>query len=143
MTKLIKKIPTKVKTSHVEVDACVLWCIDPRFRKALWDFEKSEGYRPDKVDIIKVPGGGKGLAGKKNEREEILSKVAISVNLHKPKIIIPMFHFDCGAYKPLKLKKLSEEEFLIKEMEKARDALAKFKLPIHPVIVSFDEIRMY
>ena len=48
------------------VDACVIWCIDPRFRKALWDFEKALKLKA--VDIIKVAGGGKALAGNDEEK---------------------------------------------------------------------------
>lgn len=133
-------IKTRVDRGHVEVDACILWCIDPRFRQALWDFEKAQKF--GHIDVIKVAGGAKALAGNGATKKVLVEQVAASIRLHKPKVIVPMFHHDCGAYKPLNLKGETEDDFLRGEVVKATKSLQHFGLPIMPVIVSFDEITV-
>ena len=135
-----KVIKTMVCRGDIEVDACVLWCIDPRFRKALWDLEKALGFKH--IDVIKVAGGAKALANKGACKRVLVDQVEASVKLHKPKIIIPMFHHDCGAYKPLNLNGKTEEEFLFEEVGRATKTLTRFKLKVMPVIIDFEEITV-
>lgn len=131
-------IPTHAKRGHIEVDACVLWCVDPRFRKALWDFEKARGFKY--IDVLKNAGGGKALAGTGPCKKAVLADIRASVTLHNPKLIVPMFHTECGAYRGTNFGRHSEEDFLRIEAHKATETLLPLGLPIQPVIVDFDKI---
>ena len=136
-------IPTKIRRQHVRVDALFLWCIDPHFRAALWDLEKEFNLRPDRVDIIKTPGGAKALTEEGHEQYELLRQIGTSIGLHRPKLLIPMFHVDCGAYKHLQASKQKERKFFTREVQRAKEALRPFRVPVRPVIVDFDKILVF
>jgi hypothetical protein len=82
---------------HYTADACVVWCFDDRFYKLLKTFGKQEGWR--NIDLVKVAGGAKGLAGGPGaDRDFLVSQVKASLRLHGTKRLILMLHRDCGAY---------------------------------------------
>lgn len=107
----------------------------------MWDLEKALGLK--QTDVIKVAGGGKSLSGNGYCRKFLLGQVDASVRLHHPKVIYVMFHFDCGAYKPLKLNGLTERRFLEEEIKKAKGALAEFGLPVKAVLVDFNSMEVF
>jgi hypothetical protein len=142
-TKVKKIIPTSASRGHAEVDASIIWCFDPRFRRSLWDLEEAYGLHDDRVDVIKIPGGALSLAGKETDRNNTLNIVTTSVRLHSPKLIIAMLHMDCGANKPLLLAKgQTEEELLREKIKTIEKSLRSLNLPIEPVIVDFDRIMV-
>ena len=86
------------KPDHVSVDACIVWCFDPRFSALLHAFERERGYAH--TDIVKVAGGAKDLAspGLGSSREYLLGQIEASLRLHHAPRVILMMHDDCGAY---------------------------------------------
>jgi hypothetical protein len=135
------KIPIRVRNDHTKVDATLVWCIDSRFRAAIWSLEKTLGIKHS--DVLKVDGGDKVLVNNGYARRFILERLEVSVKLHDPKVIYSMFHFDCGAYKPLRLPKGQNEKiFLELQGKKAKKALKDFKLPVKIVIVDFNELTI-
>jgi len=82
---------------HYAADACVVWCFDDRFYKLLKAFGKHENFQ--NIDLVKVAGGAKGLAGGESaDRDFLLAQIKASIKLHGTKRVILMVHRDCGGY---------------------------------------------
>jgi carbonic anhydrase len=123
MERLIYK---KVNSTHYHSDSTIIWCFDARFSGLLTNLISKEKIKFP--DIIKVAGGAKGLSspGEKTEKRHLLSQIEKSIKLHKPCSVILMVHADCGAYGKKFLDSANEEEFYIKELERAESTLKKF-----------------
>lgn len=132
--------------NHYNSQACVIWCFDDRFSKALATYT-SECKIGD-YDLVKIAGGAKSLASPENsnERDFVLKQIKISIKLHNTKKVILMNHADCGAYGGSKsfgnddmCEKLAHSE----ELQKA-ELFLKNNLPndieIEKVFVTFGEV---
>ena len=106
---------------HVSVDACIVWCFDPRFSGLLRALEEGEGF--SHTDVIKVAGGAKDLADSSsgNGRDYLLDQIGKSVALHHPRQVMLMMHDNCGAYGGRE-----DPEFYKEELRKAGSALERF-----------------
>ena len=108
-------------SEHVSVDACIVWCFDPRFSNLLRALEEEEGFFH--TDIIKVAGGAKDLTDSSlgNSKDYLLDQIGKSVALHHPRQIILMMHDNCGAYGGRE-----DPEFYKRGLRKAGDVLERF-----------------
>ncbi|MDO8639387.1 MAG: hypothetical protein Q7R53_00540 [bacterium] len=100
---MAEHIPFKVNMEHPEqVDACIVWCFDPRMQDVFRHFVKEMGYRY--FDSIMIAGGAKDLSfsSLQDSRNDLLSQIQKSISLHNPKVIALMVHSDCGAFGYLK-----------------------------------------
>lgn len=107
---------------HYTADACVVWCFDDRFYKLLKAFGKQERF--DHIDLVKVAGGAKTLAGDASpDRDFVLGQIKTSVRLHGTKRVVLMLHRDCGAYGGSKsfTDAVAEKAELIKQLHQAQD----------------------
>ncbi|MDO8436108.1 MAG: hypothetical protein Q7S82_01815 [bacterium] len=123
---MAKYIPFKTDMRHPEqVDACIVWCFDPRMQKVFRHFVDEMGYKH--FDPIMLAGGAKDLSGYSSEdlRDALFAQVKKSVSLHKPKVIALMAHSDCGAFGYLKAfdNDLEKERL---EMEKVLQEARQF-----------------
>jgi carbonic anhydrase len=98
-----KVVAFESQKEHYTADACVVWCFDDRFYKLLKAFGKQEGFK--NIDLVKVAGGAKALAGGATptgepspERDFLLNQIKTSIRLHNTKRVVLMTHRDCGAY---------------------------------------------
>ena len=95
-------INIKTSKEHYKGAPCLVWCFDDRFHNLLEKFrdflKKDSGI--ERVDIIEVAGGAKGLANPDGEykRQTLLGEIGASVKLHYPPFVGLMVHEDCGAY---------------------------------------------
>lgn len=119
-----KIISCKLNKGHYKAQACIVWCFDDRFSKALDSFAKSCHF--DNFDLVKVAGGAKVLAipGDSSEKDFILRQIKTSISLHKTDIVVIMTHSDCGAYGGLKSFGNNEETEKRFHEEELRSALA-------------------
>lgn len=127
----------EVQREHYVADACVVWCFDDRFYKLLKAFGKQERF--GHVDLVKIAGGAKSLAGEASpDRDFLLHQIAASVRLHGTKRVILMLHRDCGGYGGSKAfpGPAAEREVLIAQLRQARDVV-KRQLPELTVDVYF------
>lgn len=111
---------------HYAADACVVWCFDDRFYKLLKAFGKQEGF--GHIDLVKVAGGAKALAGGGSpDREFLLSQIKASARLHGTKRVILMLHRDCGAYGGSKAfsDADAEREELVQQLRQAQGLVKK------------------
>ncbi|RJQ36362.1 hypothetical protein C4552_03685 [Candidatus Parcubacteria bacterium] len=113
-------LPHPSDAHHYEADICIIWCFDDRFSPLLGELVARQGWQH--VDLIKVAGGAKGLAGQPGETDRVylLDQIAKSIKLHKPRAIGLMVHADCGAYGSPKFDTSEkEQEFFANELQKA------------------------
>ena len=54
---------------HYEAEICLVWCFDDRFSPLLDALIKQENWKY--LDLIKVAGGAKGLAGEAGETDRV------------------------------------------------------------------------
>ena len=70
-------------------------CMDGRIQIPISDWIK-ENYSVDFVDTITEPGVDKVIA-KNSDLESIKTKIGISINAHKSKLVVVSGHYDCAA----------------------------------------------
>ncbi len=70
-------------------------CMDGRIQIPISQWIK-ENYSVDYVDTITEPGVDKVIAGS-SDLESIKTKIGISINAHKSKLIVVSGHYDCAA----------------------------------------------
>lgn len=133
---------------HYNSEACIIWCFDDRFSKALTAYTSECGIKD--YDLVKIAGGAKSLASPQHasEREFVLKQVQTSIKLHHTKRVILMNHADCGAYGGSKSfenddcrERLAHEEELQKAEIFLKDNLPE-DIEIKKVFVGFDEVCM-
>lgn len=124
--------PSRKQGEHYVADATIIWCFDGGFSDVLDKFIEARGWRRDRVDIIKFPGGVKSLVSPAKEAhcETLFWEVQTSIRLHHSPIIVLMLHGDCGAYGGAKAfdSDDKERENHEKELKEAMDYL-KERLP--------------
>lgn len=131
---------------HYTADACVVWCFDARFTKALQSFAQARNYKH--YDLVRIAGGAKSLASPDNESERIfvLKQIEISLKLHRAEKIVLMSHSDCGAYGGIKSFENDtdrEKETHIQELTTAKEFLEQnlsASVPVELIFVDFDSI---
>lgn len=132
--------------NHYNSDACIIWCYDDRFSKALLAFTDNCGIK--NYDLVKIAGGAKSLASPQDfsEREFVLKQIQTSIKLHGTKKVILMNHADCGAYggsKNFKNDEIVERKTHEDELKKA-EIFLKDNLPsgikIEKVFACFNEV---
>lgn len=135
-----KMINENVSSEHVNADACIVWCFDPRFKELLSDFEKKLNYRH--IDEVKVAGGAKDIL---SDDGYAMDQIRKSCALHHTKEIILMLHINCGAYNGE-----SNPEIYTKELDLIREVVQEvlktynYTPKIRTVLAKFDglyEIR--
>jgi hypothetical protein len=79
--------------------ACVIGCIDFRFRGATDNFLKSQPWA-DSYDLISVAGSSRDfiIPMKPEHAEYAWLQLELSIKLHEPDLIVFMDHQDCGGY---------------------------------------------
>ena len=106
--------------------ACLVYCIDFRFHRALEAFLHDQGLDKDGTDIVQLAGAAKSLAhmGEGAGGEFLLEQIQISQRLHGVRQIYLVNHEDCGAY-GLEDEVDSEEELTThrKDLRTARTVL--------------------
>ena len=70
-------------------------CMDGRIQIPISQWIK-ENYSVDYVDTITEPGVDKVVAGN-SDLESIKTKIGISINAHKSKLVVVSGHYDCAA----------------------------------------------
>ena len=70
-------------------------CMDGRIQIPISQWIK-ENYSVDFVDTITEPGVDKVVAGN-SDLESIKTKIGISINAHKSKLVVVSGHYDCAA----------------------------------------------
>lgn len=137
-----KIIDFNSQKDHYQAQACVLWCLDSRFKKALDEFVKNQGW--EHFDLIKLAGGAKNLVSpeKETDRDFVLRQIECSLRLHHTEKIILMNHLDCGAYGGSKnfTNETVEKEFLIADLREAQEFLKNnlsVQKPVNLVLVDF------
>jgi len=133
-----KIISCSLLSGHYKADACIVWCFDDRFTKALEEFVKSRGYQH--YDLIKIAGRAKSLSSPNvpGDRDFLLRQIKTSIALHKAPKVILMNHCDCGAYAGEK-----DKEKYIKELQLAKEHLSRALIDlieIELLFVDFDGI---
>lgn len=104
--------------------ACLLFCMDFRFRRQLDAFLSAQGLDADGVDVIRVAGVAKNLARPLDTRDRfwLLEQIGISRDLHQARQVYIVNHEDCGAYGPEAITDEEEElEIHRKDLLAARD----------------------
>jgi len=83
-----------------ECRACLIFCMDFRFREKLDAFLVEEGLDRDGVDVIRVAGASYSLARPREpgDREFLMRQLELSRRLHGVRQIYLVHHEDCGAY---------------------------------------------
>ena len=105
-------------------------CMDGRIQIPLSNWIK-KNYSVDYVDTITEPGVDKKIAAGL-DLESIKTKVDISVNAHKSKLIVVSGHYDCAA------NPVSDEEH-IALVKKGVEALSSWNLDVKLVGVWVDK----
>lgn len=79
--------------------ACVIGCIDFRFRGATDNFLKSQPWA-DSYDLISVAGSSRDFIKpmKPEHGEYAWLQLELSIKLHEPDLIVFVDHQDCGGY---------------------------------------------
>jgi carbonic anhydrase len=101
-------------------------CMDFRLNKAIDEWVDKSGLFEGGYDVISLAGASKSLAdGSEEIKNNFLSNVAVSAELHQAKKVIICHHSDCGAYaKNYKFNSPAEEkEKQIEDIKKSRDAI--------------------
>ena len=70
-------------------------CMDGRIQIPISQWIK-ENYSVDFVDTITEPGVDKVIAGN-SDLDSIKTKIGISINAHKSKLVVVSGHYDCAA----------------------------------------------
>lgn len=150
---MVKKIPEFIPATspaeHKDVEACVVWCIDPRFRRAYRKLLEALGLREDEADLIMIPGGAKALMSPAAEEERtiLLGQIETSVIKHHPTLIVATTHTDCAAYAGLaggfKGDASAEREFHMRGLRSVLELLrSNFPgVEVRTAFVGFDGIR--
>lgn len=99
-----------------EAQACVLLCMDFRFKDATFEYLKNE-MKLDGLDVIAMAGASKNIADPKEltDYQFTLRQIYLSERLHDIDKIVIVDHSECGAYG-------SSEFFGGKEKEKKAHA---------------------
>jgi hypothetical protein len=146
MKNLPKRIQAKTSPKHVEVEACILWCIDPRFRGAREKLLEVTGIK--NPDLLLLAGGAKSLARKNSpEQEFVTTQLKKLAAAHHWKLLILTVHVDCAMYGGLKAfggDTAKERKKLLADLKKSREAL-RGQLPaditIETALVDFHGIH--
>lgn len=79
--------------------ACVVGCIDFRFRSATDNFLKSQPWA-DSYDLISIAGSSRDYIKpmKPEHGDYAWLQLELSVKLHEPDILVVVDHQDCGGY---------------------------------------------
>jgi len=119
---------------HYTADACIVWCFDDRFSRALTEFVRVCGFK--NFDLVKIAGGAKSLASpdKESERDFVLGQIQKSIKLHHTKLVVLMNHAECGAYEGKEIGR--------KDLPKAKKFLQDklLSVEIKTVFVDFEKI---
>lgn len=94
----MNKYPFQYKNQH-KAQACVLFCMDFRFREATLKYLEEELDISD-FDIVVAAGSTKNIADPKvlSDYQFITRQINLSVQLHEVDKIILINHANCGAY---------------------------------------------
>lgn len=78
---------------------CIVCCIDFRIQQAFYDW-LNKTHNLGTSDIIELAGSTRDLVKphKKQDQEELLRNIGVSVALHNPDNIILIDHQDCSGY---------------------------------------------
>ncbi len=130
MKKIPKKIEIETSPARVEVEACIVWCVDPRFRGAREKFLEVTGFK--NPDLLIIAGGARSLAMEDSSEQTFainqLKKLAAA---HHWKRLILTVHTDCAMYGGLKAfgsDAAKERKKLLADLKNAKKA-ARQQLP--------------
>ncbi len=118
-------------------------CMDFRLNKAIEEWIETSGLLKGGHDIISLAGASKVLAdGSEEIKNNLLSNVAVSAELHKAEKVIICHHSDCGAYaKSYNFNSPAEEkEKQIEDMQESRNAILK-KYPNIKITLVWAELQ--
>lgn len=107
MERTERVVRVAIPTEHINADAAIVACIDPRWWNAFngngtGGVQALAAARNWKYVPLTIAGGVKVLASAEAsdaaENESILSRIVQELGLHKPRILALTAHRDCGAY---------------------------------------------
>ena len=92
------RLDVNCKIMH-KVKACVVGCIDFRFRDHEDEFLKHQEWG-DSYDLITIAGGSRDFISPVEEIDGkyVWKQLKLSVDLHDPEVIVFVDHQDCGGY---------------------------------------------
>lgn len=105
-------------------------CMDGRIQIPLANWIK-ENHSVDYVDAITEPGVDKKVA-ENSDLEPIKTKVAISINAHKSRLVVVSGHYDCAG------NPVSNEEHYA-QIKKSVDVISSWNLGINVIGAWIDE----
>lgn len=105
-------------------------CMDGRIQIPLANWIK-ENHSVDYVDAITEPGVDKKVA-ENSDLESIKTKVAISINAHKSRLVVVSGHYDCAG------NPVSNEEHYA-QIKKSVDVISSWNLGINVIGAWIDE----
>jgi hypothetical protein len=101
MKNLPEKIEVETSPKHIEVEACIVWCVDPRFRGAREKFLEVTGFK--NPDLLIIAGGARSLAMEDSpEQVFVINQLKKLAAAHHWKQLILTVHVDCAMYGGLK-----------------------------------------
>ena len=103
--------------------ATAINCVDGRIQVPIMNWIKQNHF-VDYVDTVTEPGSDKILSEKNiNSLSQIKSKVLISVNAHRSKLIVVSGHHDCAT-------NLSSKEMHLKQIQKSMNIVKSWNLSV-------------
>ena len=119
-------ISTKINKEHYTADACIVWCFDDRFSCLLGSFVRNANY--DRIDLVNIAGGAKGLASPADDHERayVLDQIEKSIRLHHAPQVVLMVHSECGAYGKSFSDADAEQSFYCNELHSAQNTVREF-----------------
>ncbi|MBU4338110.1 hypothetical protein KKB43_02025 [Patescibacteria group bacterium] len=117
--------------------------MDFRLNNAIDEWVDKSGLFEGGHDVISLAGSSKVLAdGSEELKNNLLSNVAVSTELHQAEKVIICHHSDCGAYaQSYRFNSPSEEkEKQIEDMKKSQSAILK-KYPNIKIVLVWAELK--
>ncbi len=118
-------------------------CMDFRLNTEVEKWTKESGLFEGGFDIISLAGASKSLVdGSEEIKNNFLSNVAVSVELHKVCRIVIFHHSDCGAYaQSYEFDSLEKEKVKqIEDMKKAKEIILE-KYPDVEIILVWGKMK--
>ena len=118
----MKKISDSFEFNDRFSGKLAIFCSDERFIEASLAFLKNS-LSIQTGDLMVLPGGPAFII---NDEPDLMERLRILIESHKIKQVVLISHSDCSYYKK-KLKDLSEEDILEKQMDDNQKAINKLK----------------
>ncbi|MCK4891335.1 MAG: hypothetical protein KAS78_01570 [Candidatus Pacebacteria bacterium] len=118
-------------------------CMDFRLNSEVERWTKDSGLFEGGFDVVSVAGACKNLVdGDEKIKDNFLSNIAVSIELHEVCKIVILHHSDCGAYAQSYNFSSPEEEKIkqVEDMKKAKEIILE-KYPNVEIILVFGQMK--